>query len=97
MSSKAFNDSPLARPGQGERSTRTVGPSLRVVHRRVWHARSEGSEGVAGGVGVIGGRSFVTIAAAVAPQKKNPKQNTHLGFGSLLLAVLKARQGYQSD
>jgi tetratricopeptide (TPR) repeat protein len=33
---------PLARPGQGERSARTVGSGLRVVHRGLRHARSEG-------------------------------------------------------
>jgi predicted ATPase len=42
---------PLARPGQGAASARTVGSGLRVVYGGVRHARPEGSEGVAGGVG----------------------------------------------
>ena len=44
---------PLARPGQGAASARTAGSGLRVVHRRVRHARSEGGEGAAGGVGGV--------------------------------------------
>jgi hypothetical protein len=43
----------LARPGQGERSARNAGSGLRVVHRRLRHARSERGEGAAGGVGVM--------------------------------------------
>ena len=43
----------LARSGQGAASARTAGSGLRLVHRRVRHARSEGGEGVAGGVGVV--------------------------------------------
>ncbi len=39
---------PLARPGQGERSARTVGSGLWLVHRGVRHARSERGEGVVG-------------------------------------------------
>jgi tetratricopeptide (TPR) repeat protein len=38
---------PLARPGQGERSARTVGSGVWVVHGGVRHARSERSEDVA--------------------------------------------------
>ena len=41
---------PPARPGQGAASARTVGAGARPVHRRVRHARSEGGEGLAGGV-----------------------------------------------
>jgi hypothetical protein len=37
----------LARPGQGAASSRTAGSGVRVVHRRVRHARSEGGEGAA--------------------------------------------------
>ena len=44
---------PLARPRQGAASARTVGPGLRVVYGGVRHARSEGSEGVTGGVGGV--------------------------------------------
>ena len=44
---------PLARPGQAAASARTAGSGLRLVHRGVRHARSEGGEGVAGGVGVM--------------------------------------------
>src|SRR5580704_6184661 len=44
---------PLAGPGQGEASARAVGAGLRVVYGGLRHARSEGGEGVAGGVGVI--------------------------------------------
>ena len=44
---------PLARPGQGAASARTAGSGLRVVHGGVRHARSEGGEGVAGGVGGV--------------------------------------------
>ena len=44
---------PLARPGQGAASARTAGSGLRVVHRGVRHARSEGGEGAARGTGVI--------------------------------------------
>ena len=44
---------PLARPGQGAASARTVGAGLRLVHGRVRHARSEGGEGAAGGIGVM--------------------------------------------
>jgi len=43
----------LARPGQAAASTRTAGSGLRVVYGGVRHARSEGGEGAAGGVGVI--------------------------------------------
>ena len=43
---------PLARPGQGAASARTARSGLRLVHGGLRHARSEGSEGVAGGVGV---------------------------------------------
>ena len=39
--------------GKVQRSARTVGSGLRVVYGRVRHARSEGGEGVAGGVGGI--------------------------------------------
>ena len=35
---------------QGNAGARTVGSWLRVVHRGVRHARSEGSEGAAGGI-----------------------------------------------
>ena len=42
----------LARPEQGAGSTRTACSGLRLVHGGVRHARSEGGEGVAGGVGV---------------------------------------------
>jgi hypothetical protein len=45
--------SPPARPGQGAASARTVGSGVRLVHRRVRHARSEGGEGAAGRVGLI--------------------------------------------
>ena len=48
---------PLARPGQGERSARTARSGLRLVHRGLRHARSEGSEGAAGGVGLGQGHS----------------------------------------
>src|SRR6516162_3477315 len=44
---------PLARPGQGAASARTVGSGLWVVYGGVRHARSEGREGTAGGVGGI--------------------------------------------
>ena len=44
---------PLARPGQGAASARTAGSGLRVVHGGVRHARSEGGEGAAGGVGGV--------------------------------------------
>ncbi len=43
----------LARPGQGQRSARTVGSGLRLVHGGLRHARSEGREGAVGGVGVV--------------------------------------------
>ena len=39
----------LARPGQAAASSRTARSGLRLVHRRVRHARSEGGEGAAGG------------------------------------------------
>ena len=38
---------PLARPGQGAASARTVGSGLRLVYGRFRHARSEGGEGAA--------------------------------------------------
>ena len=44
---------PLARPRQGAASARTAGSGLRLVHGRVRYARSEGGEGVVGGVGVM--------------------------------------------
>ena len=44
---------PLARPGQGAASARTACSGLRVVHGGVRHARSEGGEGAAGGVGGV--------------------------------------------
>ena len=44
---------PLARPGQGAASARTAGSGLRLVHRGLRHARSEGGEGAAGGVGGV--------------------------------------------
>ena len=47
---------PLARPGQGAASARTACSGLRLVHRRLRHARSEGGEGAAGRVGGIGNR-----------------------------------------
>ena len=43
----------LARPAQGEASARTAYSGLRLVFRRVRHARSEGGEGVARGVGGV--------------------------------------------
>ena len=43
----------LARPGQGAASARTACSGLRLVHRRVRHARSEGGEGVARRVGCL--------------------------------------------
>ena len=43
---------PLARPGQGAASARPAGSGLRVVQVR--HARSEGSEGAAGGIADVG-------------------------------------------
>ena len=47
---------PLARPGQGAASARTACSGLRLVHEGFRHARSEGGEGVAGGVSVLGDR-----------------------------------------
>ena len=44
---------PLACPGQAAASARTSCSGLRLVYGRVRHARSEGGEGVVGGVGVI--------------------------------------------
>src|SRR5262249_39839914 len=46
---------PLARPGQGEGSARTAGSGLRVVHGGFRHARSEGSEVVAGATSDMSG------------------------------------------
>ena len=43
----------LARPGQAAASARTARSGLRLVHRRLRHARSEGGEGAAGRVGVM--------------------------------------------
>ena len=47
----------LARPGQGAASARTAGSGLRLVYGGVRHARSEGGEGAAGGVGRVTPRS----------------------------------------
>ena len=44
---------PLARPGQGAASARTACSGLRLVHGGLRHARSEGGEGAAGGVGGV--------------------------------------------
>ena len=51
---------PLARPGQGAASARTACSGLRLVHGGVRHARSEGGEGAAGGVGGIAARNQTT-------------------------------------
>ena len=46
-------DVALALSGQGAASARIVGSGLRVVYGRVRHARSEGGEGAAGGIGDV--------------------------------------------
>jgi hypothetical protein len=64
---------PLARPGQGKRSARTAGSGLRVVHRRLRHARSEGSKGAAGGVGgVLDNPLAPMLVAGLRCQKRGP-------------------------
>jgi class 3 adenylate cyclase len=51
---------PLARPGQGARSTRTAGAGVWVVYGGLRHARSEGGEGVAGATGRAGVASRIS-------------------------------------
>ncbi len=48
---------PVARSGQARRSARPPRPGLRLVHRRLRHARPDRREGAAGGAAVEEGRS----------------------------------------
>ena len=45
----------LALPGEAAASSRAAGSGVRLVYGRLRHARSEGGEGAAGGIGVIEG------------------------------------------
>ena len=66
---------PLVRPGQAAASSRSVCSGSRMVHRRLRHARSEGGEGVAGGLGVVSLGNESGYAFLIRPVSLKPKQN----------------------
>ena len=74
---------PLARPGQDAAGSRSSRASLRLVHGGVRHARSEGGEGAAAGVGDITGLSGASVGQedlAVARRSRNHALLWHYRF-----------------